>query len=180
MPKSIKTLVIAFITLALFAPVAAGAQDQPFSQAELNKLIEDLPGFISLVQRKEAEYRNLRTPGALQAYMGNRDLNAFLQSRNWRPGRFYVVLSRVMSALSTAVLAHQSPALQAQLEAQRQSIKNSALSPDEKQAALQQLNQAMSEVQQLQDPQDTGLTDKEIKMVAEKREALMEKLGAAD
>jgi hypothetical protein len=130
--------------LVAFGAMAKDFEDQkPFNQSELQKFVDDWPGFAKWAEEKGEKYH--QSPTAAEGYAFSKEMESYFNKIGWKPERFFYVYHHVSAGLVAIEMKDQAQQSSAELEAQKAAIMaNPDIPADQKKQILDQLNQMTS------------------------------------
>jgi len=181
MRKAWMTAAILAAAVWLLVPCSARAEDpRPFSGKELDKLLSDLPGFVSFMNAEEKTIGDAGDPTVWQSLQLSRRMLEYLEKRGWKPERFFYVVSHVSVGLAAVTMEENAPRVQAQLaESQKAIQENPMISPEMKRQLLDQMQQGAEQTRQM-DRVGQDLPAEELALIRKNKARIVETFETAE
>ncbi|MBN2139420.1 MAG: hypothetical protein JW718_00310 [Desulfovibrionaceae bacterium] len=139
-----------FVLAALLLLAAQASASEPFTKAELDRFLVDLPAYVDLVRSEGERIENLEDPGTWEAARLGAAVTSFLESRDWVPERWAYVAAHVSQGLAVAQMKRHAPEMMSQMDAGRAQIMNNPyISAAQKQELMAQMQQSKAAVKSL-------------------------------
>ena len=177
-----KTGVVTLLFLSLFWTMAAWAQlpagMAPFTQAELDKMLADYPGFQAIADKVTGP-DGMADPTSAQAAAANQEMLAYLGSKGWNPpDRFLYVMGHAFMGAANLMLGIQGgqgggPSAVDQLKAQRKAIEILPMDEAEKAKALADMDKAIAEMEKTGGPPSADIPPEEMALIQQNMDKIL-------
>jgi hypothetical protein len=164
------TAALVAMLVVLWAP--ATWAESPFSAGELDRFINDWPGFATMMESEGKALDAQQIPNLAKGMHLNQKLKSYLSGRGWGIERFMYMASHVSVGLASLMMAQQQPKIEAGMSQAKAEIMNNPDIPDEmKQQLLAQLEAGMGQTQQMSQKAD-DLPQQELDLIAGRLEQI--------
>jgi hypothetical protein len=131
------TVILATVALV---PVLADEEARPFTSAELDRFLDDWPGFVKWAEARGRDLEVVTTPSEMLQAFQRFDAGVYLRDAGWDPERFFYVAGH--SWMATVVISAQAqvPEMIAGIDEAIDAIRsNQMLTNQQKQATIDEL-----------------------------------------
>jgi hypothetical protein len=169
-----KTGIVAFLCFSLLWSVAAWGQvprnEPPFTQAELDKMLADYPGFQAIAEKVSGPQAE---PNPNQSMGINQELIDYLRDKGWNPPeRFLYVMAQAFMGVANLTMG-QMGGLD-QLMAQRKAIESMPMDAEEKKKTLADMDLAIEEMKKVQGvDEEEAISPEEMALIEKNKDKIL-------